>query len=75
MLLLSLDKYPEVELLGCVVVLGEGDGTPLQYRCLKNSMDRRAWQATVHGVLKESDMTERWNIALSNTLSNLIVVG
>ena len=54
---------------------GVGNGNPLQYRCLKNSMDRRAWQATVHGVLKESDMTERWNIALSNTLSNLIVVG
>ena len=25
---------------------------PLQYSCLENSMDRRAWQATVHGVVK-----------------------
>ena len=31
---------------------GEGDGTPLQYSCLENPMDRRAWQATVHGVAK-----------------------
>ena len=54
---------------------GVGNGNPLQYSCLENPMDRGAWQATVHGVSKESDMTERWNIALSNTLSNLIVVG
>ena len=31
---------------------GEGNGYPLQYSCLENSMDRRAWQATVHGVTK-----------------------
>ena len=29
---------------------GEGNGNPLQYSCLENSMDREAWQATVHGV-------------------------
>ena len=31
---------------------GEGNGNLLQYSCLENSMDRRAWQATVHGVTK-----------------------
>ena len=31
---------------------GEGDGNPLQYSCLENSMDRGAWQAIVHGVAK-----------------------
>ena len=31
---------------------GEGNGYPLQYSCLENSMDRGAWQATVHGVVK-----------------------
>ena len=30
----------------------EGNGNPLQYSCLENPMDRRAWQATVHGVAK-----------------------
>ena len=37
---------------------GVGNGNPLQYSCLKNSMDRGAWWATVHGVAKESDRTE-----------------
>ena len=40
---------------------GEGIGDPLQYSCLGNSMDRGAWQATVHGVAKESDKTEQVN--------------
>ena len=31
---------------------GEGNGTPLQYSCLENPMDRGAWKATVHGVAK-----------------------
>ena len=31
---------------------GEGNGNPLQYSCLKNTMDRGAWRATVHGVAK-----------------------
>ena len=31
---------------------GEGNGTPLQYTCLENPMDRGAWQAAVHGVAK-----------------------
>ena len=40
---------------------GEGNGNPLQYSCLGNPMDRGAWWATVHGVKKESDTTERLN--------------
>ena len=31
---------------------GEGNGNPLQYSCLGNPMDRRTWQAIVHGVPK-----------------------
>ena len=34
-------RYPEGE-----------HGSPLQYSCLENSMDREAWQATVHRVAK-----------------------
>ena len=30
----------------------EGNGNPLQYSCLENSMDREAWWAAVHGVTK-----------------------
>ena len=36
---------------------GEGNGNPLQCSCLGNSMDRGAWQATVHGVTKGQDRT------------------
>ena len=31
---------------------GERNGSPCQYSCLKNPMDRGAWRATVHGVAK-----------------------
>ena len=34
-----LERYP-----------GEGNGNPLQYSCLQNSMDRGAWWSAVHGV-------------------------
>ena len=37
-----------------------GNGNPLQYSCLENSMDRAAWWATVHGVTmgQTPDMTK-----------------
>ena len=42
--------------LGLIPGLGrssrEGNGNPLQYSCLENSMDGGAWWATVHGVAK-----------------------
>ena len=31
---------------------GEGNGNPIQYPCLENSMDRGTWRATVNGVTK-----------------------
>ena len=41
---------------------GEGNGNPLQYPCLENSMDRGAWQATTCRVAKESDRTEQLSL-------------
>ena len=38
---------------------GEGNGNPLQYSCLENSMDRGAWWATVHGVAKTRTLLKR----------------
>ena len=35
-----------------------GHGNPFQYSCLDILIDRGAWQVTVHGVTKKSDMTE-----------------
>ena len=31
-------------------MIGEGNGTPLQYSCLENTMDGRSWWVVVHGV-------------------------
>ena len=41
-------------------LLGEGNGNLLQHSCLENSMDRRAWQATVHGVTKSWTWLSDW---------------
>ena len=46
---------------------GEGNGNPLQYSCIENSMDRGAWWATVCEIAKGLDMTERLN---SNNINN-----
>ena len=45
-----------VSIPGSVRFPREGNGNPFQYFCLRNPMDRGAWQATVHGIA-ESDMT------------------
>ena len=38
---------------------GEGHGNPLQYSCLENPMDRRAWQAMVHRIAKSQTQLKR----------------
>ena len=43
---------------------GEGNGNPLQYSCLKNPMDRGAWQATAHGVAKSQTQQSNELIAV-----------
>ena len=58
---------------GSVRSPGEGNGNPLQYSCLENSMDGGAWRATVHGVTKSwtwlNDFTHWILLALRNSLS------
>ena len=39
---------------------GGGNGNPLQYSCLENPMERRAWWATVHGVTKSWMRLSDW---------------
>ena len=34
------------------IIIGEGNGTPLQYSCLEDPMDGGAWWAAVHGVTR-----------------------
>ena len=43
---------------------GAGNGNPLQYSCLEDSMDRGAWWASVHGVVRKSDTTERLTLSI-----------
>ena len=76
MLFLYLMRFPSLYPL-CTYFLslsifGVGNGNPVQYSCLENSMDRGAWQASGPWCLKESDMTEhtsppplqRWRVLL-----------
>ena len=42
---------------GSVRSSGEGNGNPLQYSCLENSMDGGGWWATVHGVAKSQTLS------------------
>ena len=42
----------QVQSLGQKDTMEKGNGNPLQYSCLGNSMDRGAWWAIVHGVAK-----------------------
>ena len=43
---------------------GEGNGNPFQHSCLENSMDRGAWQATIHGVPKSQAWLSNWTTIL-----------
>ena len=42
---------------------GEGNGSPFQYSCLENSIDKVAWRATVHGGA-ELDTTDQLTLSL-----------
>ena len=44
---------------------GEGNGSPLQYSCRENPMNRGAWWATVHGVPESQVQTEHTHILTS----------
>ena len=53
----------------------EGNGNPLQYSCLENSMDRGAWWATVHGVAKSQIELSPWFTILLGTGPDLALWG
>ena len=48
---------------------GKGNGNQLQYACLGNPKDRGVWRASVHGIVKELDTTQRLN---NNICSNIV---
>ena len=50
---------------------GVGNGNPLQYSCLGNSMDRGPWQAIVHGVAKNQTWLKRLNNKYCQILTSI----
>ena len=50
----------QIQFLGWEDPLDEEMANPLQYSCLTNSMDREAWQATVHGTTKNQTGLSSW---------------
>ena len=46
---------------------GVGNGNPLQYPCLENSMDRGAWQATIYGAAKSQTQLKRLNTHIAHS--------
>ena len=44
------------------IYFGEGNGSPLQYSCLENPMDRGAWRAAVHGVAQSWTRLKRLSV-------------
>ena len=50
---------------------GEGNGNPLQYSCLENSMDRGAWQAAVHEVAESrTRLSDQTTTEFDNSLDS-----
>ena len=47
----------------CQRSIREGDGTPLLYSCLENTMDGGAWWAAVHGVAKSPTRLSDFTLA------------
>ena len=60
--------------------LGEDNGTPLQYSCLENSMDRGAWWAAIYGVeqsqtrLKQLSSSSRCKLLHIEWLNNKVLL-
>ena len=50
----------QVQFLGKGRSPGGGNGNPLQYPCLITPMDRRAWQAAVHRIIKSQIPLSNW---------------
>ena len=51
--------------LSCLTACGEGNGNPVQYSCLENSMDRGAWWPKVHEVAKSRTQLSDFTFFLS----------
>ena len=53
----------------CNLYIREGNGTPLQYSCLENTMDRGTWQAAVHEIAKNRTRLSNFTFTFHFSLS------
>ena len=68
------DTRDEGSILGSERSPRRGNGNPLKYSCLENTMDRGAWWAIVHGVTKSQTwLSTRTHINFSKYNINIIV--
>ena len=54
--------------------LGEGNGNPLHYSCLRNPMEGGNWQATVHGIAKHWTQLSDWAYTQSSRIEPFAVL-
>ena len=66
-------KYEEEILVGSSVLVGEGNGNPLQCSCLENPRDRGAWWAAVYGVAQSWTRLKRLSSSSSSSSSSVLV--
>ena len=75
----SLESACNAEDVGSIPCLerspGEGNGNSLQYSCLENSMERGAWQATVHGVAKSQTRLRDLTTTAMEVIRNSLLLG
>ena len=54
---------------------GVGNDNPLQYSCLKNPMERGAWRAIVHGVVKSQTQLSDFHFTLLQSTFAILDIG
>ena len=59
-----MELSSELFCVGLTVPIVEGNGIPLQYSCLENTMDGGAWWATVHGVARRGTRLSDFTLSL-----------
>ena len=57
-----------------LVIIGEGNGNPLQYSCLENPRDKGAWWAAVYGVT-QSQTRLKWLSSIPSNHLDIILTG
>ena len=69
----ELDMTEQLHFHFSLLCIGEGNGNPLQYSCLENPMDGKAWQAVVHGVMKSRKVLSHltFTFTLTSNLTSL----